>query len=183
MGRSTRRQVVVVAAALGLLLAACGDDGSEDADSEDAATTTTDAAASTTDPQGTSSTPDGGAYGEGAPPEASVSVTDHEELGDILVGPDGRTLYLFTRDKGTTTACTGTCADNWPPLVAADPTAGEGVDEGELGTAQGIEADQVTYHGHLLYYFAGDDGPGDANGVGIPDWFAVDPDGEAVDAG
>lgn len=177
MGRTTR--VVAVAAALGLLLSACGDDGSDDA----ATTTTEAAAASTTAQDGSTTTTDGGAYGEGTATQATVSVAEHEELGQLLVGPNGRTLYLFTQDQGTRTACADTCADNWPPLVAAEPTADEGVDQGELGTAEGIEADQVTYHGHLLYYFAGDQAPGDANGVGIPDWYAVSPDGEAIEMG
>ena len=180
MGRTTRRHLpaVVLVAALALLLGACGDDSSDDA-----ATTPTAAAAgsSTTGSEDGSST-SGDMYGQGATTAASVSVAANEELGDLLVGPDGRTLYLFEQDQGTTTACTGACADNWPPLVEADPTAGDGVDQDELGTAMGIEADQVTYHGHLLYYFAGDKAPGDVNGVGIPDWYAVSPDGEAIEA-
>lgn len=176
MGRTTR--LVAAVAALGLLLGACGDDGADGG----ATTTTEAAAAASTTGQDESTTTAGGAYGEGTTGEATVSVAEHEELGQVLVGPDGRTLYLFTQDQGTRTACADTCAENWPPLVAAEPTAGEGVDQGELGTAEGIRADQVTYHGHLLYYFAGDKEPGEANGVGIPDWFAVGSDGEAIDA-
>jgi predicted lipoprotein with Yx(FWY)xxD motif len=47
--------------------------------------------------------------------------------------------------------------------------------------ADGIVPDQITYHGHLLYYFVGDQAPGDINGVGIPDWYAVDPAGNAIE--
>ena len=32
----------------------------------------------------------------------------------------------------------------------------------------------------MLYYFAGDQAPGDTNGVGIPEWYPVSPEGEAV---
>ncbi len=39
----------------------------------------------------------------------------------------------------------------------------------------------MTYNGHLLYYFANDAAPGDTNGVGLPNWFAVDPAGEAIE--
>ena len=81
----------------------------------------------------------------------------------------GMTLYLFTKDEGTTTACTGECAANWPPIVAEDPTGGDGIDAALLGTADGIEPNQVTYNGHLLYYFANDTAPGDTNGVGLPE--------------
>ncbi len=31
-------------------------------------------------------------------------------LGDVLVDRQGRTLYLFARDSGTTSACAGACA-------------------------------------------------------------------------
>lgn len=169
--------------ALGLVLAACGDDG----DTTTAGQTSTTGAAS-------SSTTAGADYGSGgttatttatANGEATVAVANDAELGDYLVGPDGRTLYLFEKDQGTTTACTGGCADSWPPLVAQGgaPKAGDGVDAGELSTADGIEPDQVTYHGHLLYYFAGDQAAGDTNGTSVPAWYAVGPDGEAIGEG
>src|ERR1700760_738645 len=37
-------------------------------------------------------------------------------LGNILVDSQGRTLYLFQKDAGTTSVCTGACAAAWPPL-------------------------------------------------------------------
>jgi predicted lipoprotein with Yx(FWY)xxD motif len=104
------------------------------------------------------------------------------DLGEYLVDADGLTLYLFTKDEGTTTACSGGCADNWPPIVAdGAPTGGDGIDVELLGTADGIEPNQVTYNGHLLYYFAGDQAPGDTNGVGLPDWYPVNPAGDAIE--
>src|ERR1700693_4666922 len=39
-------------------------------------------------------------------------------LGQILVDSNGRTLYLFAADKGTTSSCYGSCASVWPPLTA-----------------------------------------------------------------
>jgi predicted lipoprotein with Yx(FWY)xxD motif len=68
--------------------------------------------------------------------------------------------------------------------VIADgtPIAGEGIDADKLGTADGIEPNQVTYNGHLLYYFIGDSAAGDTNGVGIPKWFALDPNGDAIES-
>lgn len=113
--------------------------------------------------------------------EADVMVASDDTLGDYLVDGSGMTLYLFTRDEGTTTACSGACADNWPPVVAAEPVGGEGIDAAQLATADGIVPNQITYHGHLLYYFVGDQAAGDTNGVGLPDWYAVRPDGTAID--
>ena len=45
-------------------------------------------------------------------------------VGKVLVGANGRTLYLFTADKGTKSVCYGQCATYWPPLIAGKPTAG-----------------------------------------------------------
>ncbi len=160
---NTRRFLSVLIVA-GAVLTACGssDDGAA------GAPTVSEAPAAT----GGETTPAG---------SVTVMVAADPTLGDHLVDADGRTLYLFEKDQGTTTACTGGCADNWPPIVAAGPpTGGEGVDAGLLDTAEGIEANQVTYNGHLLYYFAGDQAPGDTNGVGLPDWYAVDPAGNAI---
>ena len=109
--------------------------------------------------------------------EVTVSVASGGS-GPHLVGPNQHTLYLFEKDQGTTTACTGGCATAWPPLVAeGTPTGGTDVDADALSTAAGIEPNQVTYHGHLLYYFSGDTAPGDMKGVGIPSWYPVGPDG------
>lgn len=115
---------------------------------------------------------------------ATVMVATVATLGEHLVDAEGHTLYRFEKDQGTTTACTGGCADNWPPIVAdGTPTAGDGVDAAQLATADGIKPNQVTYHGHLLYYFAGDKAAGDTNGVGIPDWYMVNPAGDSVETG
>ena len=104
-----------------------------------------------------------------------MTVATNDELGEILADAEGRTLYLFEQDEGMTTACTGPCADNWPPLDAADPTAGEGVDQSLLETAATeIGENHVAYNGHLLYYFAGDTAPGDINGHGLPGWYRSD---------
>jgi predicted lipoprotein with Yx(FWY)xxD motif len=101
---------------------------------------------------------------------------DDPKLGPILAS-DGRTLYQFEKDQGTTTACTGACTNAWPALMATGtPQAAPGINPAQLSSAHG----QVTYAGHLLYFFSGDHAPGDTNGLGIPDWSAVSPAGERV---
>src|SRR3954469_20512194 len=50
---------------------------------------------------------------DGRPASVGVAST---RLGDVLVNRQGHTLYLFERDSGTMSACTGACAVNWPPL-------------------------------------------------------------------
>ncbi len=110
---------------------------------------------------------------------ASVQVRNDSTLGDILVDSNGRTLYLFEKDQGATSVCTGACANTWPALVAnGAPTTGAGLDASKIGSANG----RVTYAGHLLYFYSGDAKPGDTIGASIPSWAAVSPAGAAIHA-
>ncbi len=107
-------------------------------------------------------------------------------LGSILVDSQGRTLYLFQADSGTTSSCTGSCAVAWPPLRATgQPTAGNGVDASMLGTTQRTDGDpQVTYNGHPLYTFVKDTKSGQTTGEGVNAfgglWYALSPAGDQV---
>jgi len=110
---------------------------------------------------------------------ATVSVGS----GSLLVGANGMTLYLLTKDSNGTSTCSGGCANNWPPLtVTGQPQAGTGLDTSLLGTTVRPDGStQVTYNGHPLYYYKGDNAPGDANGQGSGGiWFAVTASGEAM---
>jgi predicted lipoprotein with Yx(FWY)xxD motif len=118
---------------------------------------------------------------------ATVSV-ENAGLGNILVNSPGRTLYLFSRDSGTMSECSGACAVNWPPLRASGkPTVGNGARASIVSTtARSDGKPQVTYNGHPLYLFKGDSKPGDTNGEGLNafggSWFAVSPAGNQVSA-
>jgi predicted lipoprotein with Yx(FWY)xxD motif len=107
-------------------------------------------------------------------------------LGNVLVDSQGRTLYLFAKDKGTTSSCSGACATAWPPLRASgNPVAGTGVKSSLLGTTQRSDGKpQVTYNGHPLYLYVGDQKAGDTNGQGITafgaGWFALTASGTQV---
>lgn len=105
-------------------------------------------------------------------------------VGSVLTGPSGRTLYYFTTDSPTSTSCTGQCAVLWPPLVVpagSQPTLGSGV-SGTLGTVKRPDGStQVTYKGHLLYYYEGDTAPGQDKGQGVDGtWFVLDTAGTSV---
>ena len=118
---------------------------------------------------------------------ATVGVAN-ENLGNILVDSQGRTLYLFRSDSGTKSACTGACAIDWPPLRATGkPTVGGGATASIVATsARSDGKPQVTYNGHPLYYFANDKAAGDARGQGINrfggGWYVVDPAGDKIDS-
>jgi predicted lipoprotein with Yx(FWY)xxD motif len=107
-------------------------------------------------------------------------------LGKILVNSQGRTLYLFKKDSGRKSACTGACATFWPPLRASGkPTAGRGVSASKLGTIRRSDGKpQVTYNGHPLYTFQQDTKAGQTNGQGVTafgaSWFTLSPAGNQV---
>lgn len=123
------------------------------------------------------------------PSPAVVRVSNNRALGKILVDSKGRTLYLFTKDSGTKSACLGMCATPWPPLLAnGTPKAGAGAKASLLGTTRRSGgASQVTYHGHPLYTFIKDKRPGDTNGEGVSAfggrWFPVSPAGARISGG
>ena len=98
-------------------------------------------------------------------------------LGTILVDSQGRTLYLFQADKGTTSACSGSCASAWPPLTPANgtATAGGGANASLLGsTMRSDGTQQVTYNGHPLYTFVGDH-TRQVTGQGFQSFFVATP--------
>lgn len=103
-------------------------------------------------------------------------------LGQILVDGNGMTLYLFTNDSPNTSACTGQCLVNWPPLLG-QPTAGMGVDASKLGSFQRADdaSIQATYNGWPLYYWKDDKAPGDVLGQNVNEvWFVINAAGDAV---
>ena len=115
---------------------------------------------------------------------ATVGV-DNSNLGKILDNSQGRTLYLFQGDTGTTSNCSGACATNWPPLTSANPTVGKGASASMIGTTKRSDGKtQVTYNGHPLYTFAGDSAPGDTSGQGVNAfgglWYVMSPSGQQV---
>jgi predicted lipoprotein with Yx(FWY)xxD motif len=102
-------------------------------------------------------------------------------LGKILVDSRGRTLYLFKKDTGGRSRCSGSCAVAWPPLlVSGRPTAGTGVKGSKLSTTRRSDGKkQVVYNHHPLYHFVGDKKPGNTNGQGLTAfgarWFTLTP--------
>lgn len=114
----------------------------------------------------------------GASPGASIVVkAATSALGQILVDPEGRTLYAFTNDVDAKSTCTGTCAEAWPPLLV-DPSwnVAPGLDSGVFSTTDRPDGTVQLMAGKFpLYYFSGDAKPGDVNGQGSGDvWFVVD---------
>ena len=122
----------------------------------------------------------------GSGQSATVSAESEGNLGKILVGAQGRTLYLFQKDSGTHSSCFDACAGYWPPLRASGkPTVGDGLDASLIGTSFRSDGrPQVTYNGHPVYLFSGDQKPGDTTGQGLTDfggsWYALSAVGDQV---
>jgi predicted lipoprotein with Yx(FWY)xxD motif len=162
--------LAALALAGALVLAACG-------------------SSSTSGSSGSGSTPRSGAAKpstSNTSSAASVVSTKTGSLGTFLVDANGRTLYLWDADHGSKSACTGACAQAWPPLTTtATPKAGGAVKASLLGETKRADGSrEVTYAGHPLYTFAGDTQAGQTtgqgnDGFGAP-WWVVTPAGKAL---
>jgi len=117
---------------------------------------------------------------------AEMISTAKGSAGTYLTGDNGRAVYLWVADSGGKSACSGTCAKYWPPVeTKGKPTAGSGVKASDLGTITRSDgSEQVTYHGHPLYYFLVDKSPGQTKGQGNngfgAKWWLVAPSGNAI---
>jgi predicted lipoprotein with Yx(FWY)xxD motif len=135
---------------------------------------------------GTGTAYGGSVAGGNMPPSTgavSVKVAT-SSLGSFLTDGQGRTLYLFTRDTGASSSCSGSCSSVWPPLTSSTAAqVGAGASASLLGTTTGGQQ-QITYNGHPLYYYAGDAAPGQTNGEQLNQfgglWYAVSPTGVQV---
>jgi predicted lipoprotein with Yx(FWY)xxD motif len=110
------------------------------------------------------------------------------KLGRFLVDEQGHTLYLFERDDGGESYCSGACASVWPPFeTESRPTGAGGVAASALGTIKRDDGDvQVTYRGHPLYYYSADASkPGNAKGEDVSQfgssWYLVGTNGKPVE--
>ena len=128
------------------------------------------------------------ASGAGAQGSGAKIVTRRTSLGTILVDSRGFTLYAFSRDGRDADACVRVagCIQIWPAVTTTGkPAAGPGAKASLLGTIPYRGSlKQVTYAGHPLYTYTGDEGPGDTDYVGISDsggtWPALNPAGHEV---
>ncbi len=97
-------------------------------------------------------------------PVKTASVTVGGKTHTVLTNRSGYTLYYFTKDTSTTSACTGSCASLWPALTtnAHKLTSPSGL--GSFSVISDSHGSQVAYNGHPLYTYTGDIAPGQANG-------------------
>jgi predicted lipoprotein with Yx(FWY)xxD motif len=113
---------------------------------------------------------------------SAVSVTQ-TSLGPTLVDAHGRTLYLFEGDRPNQSRLSAAGLAIWPAFTSArTPRALNGAVPSEIGRI--AASGQVTYGGHPLYYYVGDQKPGQTTGQGLNQfgalWYVLSPQGHAV---
>jgi predicted lipoprotein with Yx(FWY)xxD motif len=105
------------------------------------------------------------------------------KVGRVLVNGQGRTLYLFLKDRYGKSTCYGGCARVWPPAIASDtPRVGPDVAAAKLTTTgRKDHTRQLVYNGHPLYTMSADTRPGEMEGQGfLGTWFVVSPAGRRI---
>jgi predicted lipoprotein with Yx(FWY)xxD motif len=162
--RSLRIYALIGFCALSLvLLAACG-------------TTQPSASGSGSAPAYSSTTPTASGSTSTGDVVKTTSLTVGGKQVSVLTDAKGMTLYTFKPDTATTTACTGSCATIWTPLLftgTGTPTGATG-----LTAVKDSLGNQVQSSGHFLYTYSGDSAPGQANGEGSGgQWFVAMADG------
>ena len=104
---------------------------------------------------------------------ADPAMTGTTSKGPALTDSKGMTLYTWDKDSAGKSTCNGTCATNWPPLVApadAKPSGNWTVVKRDDGSS--IWA----YKGMPLYTWAKDKAPGDVTGDGVANtWHIAKP--------
>lgn len=154
----------------GLFLSACGTGGTSNNQAPAPSVTSS------------SSTATGSASPSVSSADLSTSLT---EFGEVIVGKNGRTVYIFTndvRDSKRSNCMEGQCRSNWPPVLASSDnpivegiTAKVGVIEIEDGKKQ------VTINGMPIYYWNKDTRIGEAKGQDVSgSWYVVSPAGEII---
>jgi predicted lipoprotein with Yx(FWY)xxD motif len=150
-----------MAMAFALVLAACGSSGGS---SKSADTSSSSSSSSTSSPL---------PFTDGTSTTLQLVPTS---LGKVVADSKGKVLYLYVPDGTATVSKVPVAAlAAWPPVQAdAVPTLGPGLTAKAAANAQPNGQQWVSYNGHLLYGFTGDQKAGDVNGNGSGNiWYAV----------
>jgi|SRR5579859_2660389 len=161
--------LMAIVTILTIIMAACSQ---QPGDTSGYNTTSSSTPASTSAPASTA--PTSSASSANSLKAATISVKGVSKT--VLTDPQGKTLYYFTPDSATKSACLSSCVGTWPPLLDQSFQLPSGFN-GTLSVQDGGNGKQAQYNGHFLYTFSGDSAPGDANGQGIGGkWFVITAD-------
>jgi CxxC motif-containing protein (DUF1111 family)/predicted lipoprotein with Yx(FWY)xxD motif len=116
----------------------------------------------------------GGTGGNEVIPSEEIAVANGVLVGGVNSANPQFVVYVFDNDpiSGGTSSCYGGCADAWPPVLVTDESP-----SGVLGLGSITRTDdsvQVTYEGRPLYFYAGDQQPGDRSGDNVASWHSIE---------
>lgn len=118
----------------------------------------------------------GGSGGTEAPQDyiQAIQTPDH---GQVFADEEGNVLYYFALDVTGESECEGDCITSWPAFRTGQLRSFGDIDPADFGTISRPDgSDQTTYKGWPLYYFAGDETPGEATGDSVNGlWYVAKP--------
>jgi predicted lipoprotein with Yx(FWY)xxD motif len=104
----------------------------------------------------------------------TVKVAKDDKVGTHLTDAKGMALYVFKKDSPGKSACAGPCVAKWPIYYREKVGVTGDLKAADFGTITRDDGKkQTTYKGMPLYYFAADKAPGDVNGQGVMEVWAV----------
>ena len=150
---TAKRNLIVPLAGAALLAAACGSSSTH-------TSTKVASHASTSMPMSHASGQTAASMAGMAVEHAEVTLGPSQHYGNVLYDKDHFVLYMFSGDHGSTSTCYGACSsakEGWPPLLTKGAPRVAGLKASLVGTTKRRDGSlQVTYAGHPLYYWSGD---------------------------
>jgi predicted lipoprotein with Yx(FWY)xxD motif len=164
-------------AVIATMLAGCA--RKDSASDTTAATSSTAYSSASTAPAASSSAP-------AATPAVALGTASSTNVGRYLADANGRSVYVFMKDKKDVSTCVDACAAAWPPFDAGSAASTDSsLKSGMVRTiARSDNRSQTTYNGMPLYYYEDDKQPGDIKGQGKNEfgglWYVASPNGQKI---
>jgi predicted lipoprotein with Yx(FWY)xxD motif len=116
-------------------------------------------------------------------PTDKLIATTIPKMGQVVTDAKGWVLYRFDKDTAgqkPVSACSGKCAEVWPPMLTDGNPTLEGIPSNMVGTITRDDgSSQLTLAGWPLYRYIGDPKPGAWKGQMVNGtWFVIAPDGK-----
>lgn len=111
-----------------------------------------------------------------AAPSDNIYLTKKDpKKGSYLTDFQGATLYTYDKDTSGVSNCSGQCATAWP-VYTSGATAEKVLPTNISVITRSDGSKQFAWKGMPLYYYAGDQKPGDITGDGVGEvWHIVKP--------
>ncbi|MGC6480697.1 MAG: di-heme oxidoredictase family protein [Porticoccaceae bacterium] len=107
-------------------------------------------------------------------PTEEISVANGILVGGVNSTKPQYAVYVFDSDpiSAGVSNCYGGCASAWPPVYVTDDIASGVSNLDSITRSDGTL--QVTYEGRPLYFYAGDQQPGERSGDSVSGWHSIE---------